>query len=190
MIFGLGLFTLAGIAGAVFYIVHHIIVKTTLFLVGGMIEHTTGTGQLHRLGGLAHSAPALTVLFLASALSLAGIPPFSGFVAKLSLVQAGLAADAGVIVAVSLAVSILTLFSMTKIWAGVFWGKPDEPPPIPESVEASRLRMPRLMVWPTAALVVAALAFTVAAGPLYSIGRQAAEGLIDPTAYVRVVNDR
>jgi multicomponent Na+:H+ antiporter subunit D len=190
MIFGLGLFTLAGVAGAVFYIVHHIIVKTTLFLVGGMIEHTTGTGQLHRLGGLSHSAPALTVLFLVSALSLAGIPPFSGFVAKLSLVQAGLAADAAVIVAVSLAVSILTLFSMTKIWAGVFWGKPDEPPPIAESVGVSRLRMPRLMVWPTAALVVAGLAFTVAAGPLYSLGEQAAQGLIDPTGYVRVVSGR
>ena len=54
MIMGLGLFTIAGIAGAIFYIVHHIVVKTTLFLVGGLVENATGTGALNRLGGLLH----------------------------------------------------------------------------------------------------------------------------------------
>src|SRR5690606_11712226 len=120
MIFGLGLFTTAGLAATDFYVVHHIVVKTTLFLVGGLIEERAGTGELRRLGGLQHSSPFIAALFLIPALSLAGVPPMSGFVAKLSLVQSGLAAGANVTVAVSLAVSILTLFSMTKIWAGAF----------------------------------------------------------------------
>lgn len=77
------------------------------------------------MGGLVHSSPFLADLFLLPALSLAGIPPLSGFVAKLSLGQAGLDAGAFVTVGVSLAVSLLTLLSMTKIWAGVFWGKPE-----------------------------------------------------------------
>ena len=85
MVMGLGLFTVAGLAGAVFYIVHHIVVKTTLFLVGGLIEHAGGSSRLTRLGGMVATAPLLAVLFLLPALSLAGIPPFSGFRRQVAL---------------------------------------------------------------------------------------------------------
>jgi multicomponent Na+:H+ antiporter subunit D len=78
MVLGLGLFTVAGLAGAIFYIVHHIVVKTTLFLVSGLIEVSAGTGALSRLSGLTRRAPVVAVLFALPALSLAGIPPFSG----------------------------------------------------------------------------------------------------------------
>src|SRR5690606_18723293 len=88
MVMGLGLFTVAGLAGAVIYIVHHIVVKTSLFLVAGLVEQRTGTGHLDELTGLRRLEPVLGVLFLLPALSLAGIPPFSGFVAKLALAQA------------------------------------------------------------------------------------------------------
>src|SRR5690606_28422005 len=90
MVMGLGLFTVAGLAGAVIFIVHQIVVKTTLFLTGGLVEHREGTGHLDRIGGLVRTAPVLAVLFLLPALSLAGIPPLSGFVAKFALVEAGL----------------------------------------------------------------------------------------------------
>lgn len=187
MVFGLGLYTLAGLAAAVFYIVHHIIVKTTLFLVGGMIEEKAGTGSLRQLGGLLHTSPLLAWLFLLPALSLAGIPPLSGFVAKLALIEAGFAVGANVTVAVAIAVSALTLFSMTKIWSGVFWGQAEEEPPHPETLAAGRIRFPRLMVGPTALLVVLSLAYVVAAAPLYELGQVAAAGLIDPSAYVASV---
>ncbi len=85
MIFGLALFTLAGIAGAVFYIVHHIVVKSSLFLVAGLAEFRAGTDRLSRLGGMVRSAPTIAVLFALPALSIAGIPPFSGFVGKFAL---------------------------------------------------------------------------------------------------------
>ncbi|CAN5785567.1 Na+/H+ antiporter subunit D [soil metagenome] len=186
MIFGLGLFTVAGLAATVFYVVHHIIVKTTLFLVGGLIEERTGTGALRRLGGMVHTAPLLAVLFLLPALSLAGIPPFSGFVAKLTLVQSGLEVGANLTVAVALAVSILTLFSMTKIWAGVFWGAPDDPAPIPEAPPEHH-RFPALMLAPTVFLVAASVAVVVAAAPLYELGQTAAAGLFDTTGYLSAV---
>jgi multicomponent Na+:H+ antiporter subunit D len=187
MIFGLGLFTLAGVAGAVIYVAHQIVVKTTLFLVGGIIEHATGTGQLRRIGGMLHTAPLLAVLFLLPALSLAGIPPFSGFVAKLSLIQAGLAIDEWPIVLVSLGVSMLTLFSMTKIWNGVFWGVPDEPSPVVERYGVDQVAVPRLMTSSTAALVVATLAFAAAAGPIYALSEKAAAVLLERTPYVEAV---
>ncbi|HEX2046346.1 MAG TPA: Na+/H+ antiporter subunit D [Acidimicrobiales bacterium] len=187
MIMGLGLFTVAGIAGAIFYIVHHIVVKTTLFLVGGLVENATGTGALRRLGGLLHRAPLIAVLFLVPALSLAGLPPFSGFVAKLALVQAGMDAERYVVVGASLVVSLLTLFSMTKIWAGVFWGTPDEEPPLLSARGAGHLAAPRLMVAPTAALVVISLLVAIGAAPLYDLSRQAADALVERTPYIQEV---
>ncbi len=186
MIFGLGLYTLAGVAGAVLYIVHHIVVKTTLFLVGGIIEESTGTGQLSRLGGLMHGAPLLSVLFLLPALSLAGIPPLSGFVAKLALVQAGFGIDQWVYAGVAILVGLLTLFSMTKIWNGVFWGEPDEPGEV--SVDPrNHVPTPRLMTWSTAAMVAVSLAFVVVAGPLYDFSERAATVLLDPAPYIEAV---
>jgi multicomponent Na+:H+ antiporter subunit D len=195
MVMGLALFTLAGLAGAIFYIVHHIIVKTALFLVAGIIETATGTAALSRLAGLVRRAPLVAALFAVPALSLAGFPPFSGFVAKLALVRAGLEVGQGVIVGVSLAVSLLTIFSMAKIWGGAFWGSPTEqevsptPEAVPRPVPAggARLRVPPTMLLGTAALVVLSLAVAVAAGPLYALSERAAANLLDTTAYVTAV---
>ncbi|MFP5318166.1 MAG: Na+/H+ antiporter subunit D [Acidimicrobiia bacterium] len=183
MIMGLGLFTVAGLAGAVIYIIHHIVVKTTLFLVAGLIEQRTGTAELAELSGLRRLEPILAVLFILPALSLAGIPPFSGFVAKLALVQAGIATADYVIVGVSLAVSLLTLFSMTKIWANTFWG-PSEPDTVGRTLTAPR-RV--LMVGSTASLVVLSLGIAVASGPLFELSERAARDLIDPSGYVAEV---
>lgn len=91
MIFGVALTSLAGLSGAIFYVVHHITVQTTLFLATGLVERRGGSTNLDRLGGLARVAPLLGILFLVPALNLAGIPPFSGFLGKLGLLQAGVA---------------------------------------------------------------------------------------------------
>ena len=186
MVFGLALFTVTGLAAAIFYVVHHIVAKTTLFLSGGLIEHVGGSSRISRLGGMVTTAPAVAVLFLLPALSLAGIPPFSGFVAKLGLVEAGFGDGAWLIVAVSLGVSALTLFSMVKIWSGVFWNPADAEP---EGVvhEAGRAGGPLLMVGPTAALVVLGLAIAFGAGPLFDLAERAAVDLLDREVYVRAV---
>ena len=72
MVMGLALFSVAGLAAAVFYTMHHIVAKTTLFLTGGLIEHAGGSSQLSRLGNLVRSAPVIAVLFLVPALALSG----------------------------------------------------------------------------------------------------------------------
>ncbi|MGD9753736.1 MAG: Na+/H+ antiporter subunit D [Acidimicrobiia bacterium] len=193
MVFGLALFSLAGLAATIFYIAHHIVVKTTLFLVAGLIEHREGTAALDRLGGLLRRTPLIAGLFLVTGLSLAGIPPFSGFIAKLALVQAGVDAGTYAVVAVSLVVSLLTLYSITKIWAGVFWGDPEVGPfapapaggPAPARPPAPPL--PLLMVLPTIALVAVSVAIVVAASPLWGLSERAAADLLNTVPYVEAV---
>ncbi|MFP3440823.1 proton-conducting transporter membrane subunit, partial [Pantoea sp. SIMBA_133] len=102
---------------------HHIIVKTNLFLVSGITYRLLGSYELKNLGGVYRQRPYLALLFLIPALSLAGIPPLSGFFAKFIVVKASLEASEYVISAIALLVGLLTLYSMIKIWAEVFWKK-------------------------------------------------------------------
>lgn len=121
MTLGLALGTVGAMAAAIFYILHHILVKTNLFFAASVIDRIGGGEDLKKTGGLYRGAPWLAVLFLIPALSLGGIPPFSGFWAKLALLKETLHLNAWLAAGVSLAVGILTLFSMTKIWAEAFW---------------------------------------------------------------------
>jgi multicomponent Na+:H+ antiporter subunit D len=183
MVMGLGFFTVAGIAAVVYSMLHHIIVKTSLFLVGGLIEHNSGSNRLSRIGGMVRTTPVLAAMFLIAALGLAGIPPLSGFISKYGLIDAGVAARHYPVVAVSLVVSLLTLFAMIRIWMGAFWSPPEKggsSTPAP----ANRAGGPPLMVTPTAILVAASLAIAVAAGPLYALSERAASDLLDRQAYI------
>jgi multicomponent Na+:H+ antiporter subunit D len=191
MLFGLGLYTVGGLAAAIFYMIHQIPVKTALFLVGGLIESMTGTGALHRLGGLFRRSPLAAVAFLIAAMSLAGIPPLSGFFGKLLLVQAGLDARVYGVTAISLGVSLMTLLSMMKIWAGVFWGVPDEEPPLESARGTHRLRAPWLMAFSTLGLAGVSLAVGFWAEPIWQLCERSAAELLDPRAsYIAAVLGR
>ncbi len=189
MIFGLGLFTLAGVAAVVFYIVQTILVKTNLFLVAGLVDDHTGAGRISRIGGVARSAPAIAVCFAVPALSLAGLPPSSGFAGKFALVDAGVGAREWWIVGVALVVSLLTLYSMAKIWSGVFWGESEPPHPAPAeaAAEAGGRSGPRLMVGATAIAVAMSIAYVIWAGPIYELAERAADDLLHPARYVEAV---
>ncbi|MEX2626694.1 MAG: proton-conducting transporter membrane subunit, partial [Ilumatobacteraceae bacterium] len=166
MILGLALFTLAGVAAAVFYMLNHIIVKTSLLMVAVLVQRHAGSSQLARVSGLVRTAPILGLLFAIPALSLAGLPPFGGFVAKFAVFGAGASAAEWVLVGAAAFTSLLTMFSMTKIWAGAFWGElEEEPEEAPQP--AGRAGGPVLMVGATAVVVVVGLAVMVWAAPLY-----------------------
>ncbi len=132
LIMGLGLFTPSALAGSIFFIAHVIPAKAALFLISGAIHQMQGTYDLKKLGGLYRYHPVLAGMFMLPALSLAGIPPLSGFFGKLALVRAGLETGQFGIVAAAMAVSLLTLFSMLKIWNEAFW-KPSPSGDIPAS---------------------------------------------------------
>lgn len=182
MVMGLGFFTPLALAGAVFFIVHNIFVKTNLFLVSGVSYRLHGTYDLKKLGGLYRAHPWLSLLFAVSAFSLAGVPPLSGFFGKLVLVKAGLGIDQFVLVGAALGVSLLTLFSMTKIWAEAFWKPlPADTPADPQGGGAA------LLFGPIVTLAVLAVALGAAAGPFFDLALQAGHQLMDPEEYIRAV---
>ena len=185
MLMGLALFTPLALAGSVFYLLHDIIVKTNLFLVSGVVYKLRGTYQLKKLGGLYLAHPGLAALFLISALSLAGIPPLSGFWAKFALIRAGLEVEQYLIVITALVASLLTLFSMTRIWDEVFWKADPQPTNAPP--QSPGLRQMALLIVPI--IILAALTVTIGlwAEPIFTLSTRAAEQLLDPTDYINTV---
>lgn len=186
MIFALGLFTPVGLAAAVFYTFNNIILKTSLLMVAGLVERRGGSTRLSEVAGLVRTVPLIGVLFALPALSLAGLPPFGGFVAKFAVFEAGARSSEWVMVAVAAFVSLLTLYSMTKIWAGAFWGVAEERPR-QRPDDTHRLGAPAWMLVSTAAVVLLGLAVMVYARPLYELSARAAEDLMDPARYVNAV---
>ncbi len=177
---GAGLAEMA-VTATIFYVVHHIIVKSSLFLIGGIGGRVSGSQELQQMGGLIDVTPGVAALFLVAAFSLAGMPPFSGFLAKLTLVRSGLAGGHGIVVLVSLVTSLLTLYSMSKIWSYAFWRTPAAPS------TASRYRG---MMAPTAVLVAFTIFMGIAAQPFLRLAGDAAHDLVDPTAYQVAVGVR
>ncbi|SEU19504.1 Na+/H+ antiporter subunit D [Nonomuraea wenchangensis] len=199
MVFGVALSTVAGMAGAIFYVVHHITVQTSLFLVTGLIERRTGTTSVNRLGGLMRTAPLIAVLFFVPAMNLSGIPPMSGFLGKLMLVQAGLAHGGPLpvaLVAAGLVTSLLTLYAVAKTWGKAFWrtSREERAGTVVESEEdtgeeptVTTTTLPAALAGPVAALVALGLAFTVLAGPLSALTWRTAGELLEREPYVSAV---
>ena len=161
---------------------HHIIVKTNLFLIAGIVHYRFGTGELKSLGGLYKTAPWLSLLFLIPALSLAGIPPLSGFFAKLLLVMAAVDIHAWGMIATALGVSLLTLYSMTKIWNEAFWKDAPTPPP-PARTDQSTI----LMMIPVILLATITVVIGFGAGPVFRLALAAANQLMNPSDYIHAV---
>lgn len=184
MVMGLAIFTATAMAGTVFYIIHHVVVMTNLFLIAGMVRWLRGTSDLKRLGGLVQTNPFLSVLFLVAGLALAGIPPLSGFWPKLILITSGFDVQQYVIVAVSLIVSLLTLFSVVKIWSNAFWGSPPEKTYHPRDY-SSQERIRHLV--PIAALALVTVLIGLSAETIYTLAQAAADQLMDPSLYINAV---
>jgi multicomponent Na+:H+ antiporter subunit D len=207
IVFGISLSSPLGTAGAIYYVVHHIIVQTALFLVVGLIERQGGASSLRRLGGLAAASPLLALLFMLPALNLGGVPPFSGFIGKLALVQAGVqdgSVLAWTLVAGGVITSLLTLYAMARVWTKAFWrSRADAPEGAlamaapstllgdPEDVaydeRADVGRMPVGMLVPTVALIGLGLTLTVLAGPLFAYTDHAAAELHNRSEYISAV---
>ena len=185
MIMGLGLYTSLALAGSIFYLIHHIIVKANLFLISGLVSKRYGHDDLDRLGGLYRSAGGIAVLFLVPAFSLAGFPPLSGFWAKFVLLQASMEVGAYLVAAIALVVGFLTIYSMTKIWIAVFWK------PLPVEGEPASMRakghLSALMLVPVIVLAAMTVAIGLGPQPFLEMALRAAEELLTPEHYVRAV---
>ena len=188
MILGLALYTPLAIAGGIFYIMHHIIVKANLFLVSGLINRLKGSFDIRKIGALVNVYPLLAVLFLIPALSLAGIPPLSGFWAKFFVVKAGLEAQEYLVIVIALVVGLLTLYSMTKIWNEAFWKKdPDLVEDKSQIVPGLFSKQNRFMTIPIIMLALITLCIGFYPEPFFQIAERTANELMNPSIYINTV---
>jgi multicomponent Na+:H+ antiporter subunit D len=183
MVLGLALMTPLAIVGAVFYLVHHIVVKANLFLIAGVAKRLTGGTEVYQIGGLYKYAPFLGVLFLIPAFSLAGFPPLSGFWAKYIIVKATLDIEMWFVAFIALAVGLMTIYSMTKIWAEAFWKNH------PDGVEPrlSTLDNKWAQLLPIGGLAVLTIIIGMNPEPFVQFAERSAAQLLDPTDYITAV---
>lgn len=181
MVLGLALLTPLALAGAIVYLVHHIIVKANLFLVSGLVRQAGGSFSLKRVGGLYKTHGLLAIGFFIPAFSLAGFPPLSGFWAKLLIIQASIESGHYLLAVLAAGVGLLTVFSMVKIWSEVFWK------PAPVEAQAPSEFLSAWMLAPVLVLALITVVLGLFMGPIIELAMAAAERLLDPQAYIAAV---
>lgn len=120
MVGGLSLFTQVALVGTVMYMFHDIIVKATLFMMGGVMYRIFGTTKMDKMGGLMDEYPKLSLLFAIPLFALVGVPPLSGFWPKVSLFSASYDTKDIVLLLFFIFASLITLIIVAKIWNNVF----------------------------------------------------------------------
>lgn len=181
-----------GFDGAAFYLIHDMIAKALLFILGGMIIAAAGTNKLQEMGGLIRRHPYIGWMFFVTALAVAGIPPLSGFAGKLMIVRGGIEAGQYVLVAISLASSFIVLYSLIRIFMAAFWGEE-------RSVQSSNGDGVQLvtdkkqragsfsLLLPAAGLLAIVIFVGVGAEWIYSFVQVAGDTLINPSIYIDAV---
>jgi len=175
----LSLLAPAALAGAIFYVVHHIVVITNLYLVSGALLKLRRTTDMTGLGGMYRTQPVFSAMAMIPIFSLAGVPPLSGFLGKLAILEGTFAAGAYWVGGLVLAVGLLTLLSMGRTWADGFWRPADQ------EQDLAAPGMPLLLA--IAALSLLTVAMTIGAEPLFELTSRAAQQLLQREEYVRAV---
>ncbi len=183
MVMGLGIFTVSGIAGAIYFTIHNMLSKTNTFLAGGLVYQKSGSYDLKYLGGLYKSNPFLALLFFIPAMSLAGIPPLPGFFGKFFLIKGGFEAQEYLITAIAILTGLFTLFSMVKIWNEAYWKK------MPDQVKSDN-KVPSSTIAATSLLAVAVILLGLFAGPVLQVCLEAGEQIVNPQFYINAVLGR
>jgi multicomponent Na+:H+ antiporter subunit D len=177
MMMGIGIFTSTSMAGTVYYLMHDMIIKAVLFLLVGAMIHITGTSDLRKMGGLIKSNPLLGWLFFIAALTLAGIPPFSGFIGKLLLLQGAFFEGYISIAIIGLISSLLILLSVVRIFIQAFWGEE----------QGIVKKVPPSFTFSIAFLLFFSIFLGVGGEYIYPLVEIVADGLVDPTNYIQSV---
>ena len=193
MMAGLALGTYWGLAGAVMYALHSMIVMTALYLALGIaMRYCNGAARLQDLGGLYRASPFLAVMFLILAFAIAGLPPFTGFWPKVVLVDASFSAGRTWLGATILATGFLTSIAIGRVWVHAFWrggplGTADGTDATPAPAADVDGETHQALMIPLAGLTLLVVVFGIWAEPIARLGDLAAAGLLDPAAYVRSV---
>lgn len=180
ILFGAAVMTPESLTGSVFYLIHDMMIKAALFFLIGIMIAITGTSDLRKMSGLIKRYPGLGWTFFIAALALAGIPPLSGFIGKLFIVQGGIEGKyywgSGII----LLSSLLVLFSIMKIFIHSFWGKPQD------FANEDKVPVRKLLIAPVLLVICSAL-YGLGSEFVFPYISQAAETLANPNIYIEAV---
>lgn len=180
ILYGVSVLNTNSMSGAVYYLIHDMFIKAALFLLIGIVISISGTSNLRNMSGLITRYPGLGWTFFIAALALAGIPPLSGFVGKLLIVQGGFEGESFIGAFITLMSSLLVLFSVMKIFINGFWGKDRTY----HGEEKAPVR--RLLIAPVMLVVISAL-YGIGSESILPYISQAADTLLDPNIYIDAV---
>jgi multicomponent Na+:H+ antiporter subunit D len=127
LLLGIALASPAAASATTFFLLHNILVKANLFLIIGLMILAAGHHDLRRIGGLYPGSLMLAGLFFINAFALVGVPPTTGFWGKFLILHEAFLQGRYLWGGVALAVGLLTLYSMSKIWLEGFWKAHPEP---------------------------------------------------------------
>ncbi|MGH8074351.1 MAG: monovalent cation/H+ antiporter subunit D, partial [Lysobacter sp.] len=173
------------IAAGLYYMVHSTFVVAALFLVADLVRRGRGDSS-NALRDILPS-PALRtlagVMFLIGAISIAGLPPLSGFIGKMALLQAVPAGDVGWAWAAILVSSMMVIVGLTRAGTRLFWKIPPVAPAgYPDSGHRVLARPAETLA--TALLLAYGVAMSLAAAPIMAYAEASAVQLLDPAGYV------
>ncbi len=177
---GLAVSTEVGFQGAIFYLVHDMLIKALLFLLAGTMIYLTGKTRIEEMSGLIGNYPLLGWLFFLTTLSLAGIPPLSGFLGKLYIGQGAVEAGSYGLLALAFISGMLVLYSLLRIFMNTFWG---------ETIisEEEEVPLKKSLLLPCVLLGIATIALGIGAESLLVYVEDAAYTLMNPEVYVDAV---
>ncbi|TBW29873.1 proton-conducting transporter membrane subunit [Gramella sp. KN1008] len=186
MIAGLGMFTEVAIAGAVFYLIHDIIVKTNLFMLSGLVYRLKGTNSMRDLGGIYAKWPKISLLLFIPLFSLVGIPPLSGFWPKINLIKAGFSGGSYITVGAIIFASFITLVIIARLWAEVFWKEGKELPFRPNFGYFTKMKTYKRLqfIVPVALLSIVSLYIGFGAEHIQELSARIADELVNNQGYI------
>ncbi|QOT11690.1 Na+/H+ antiporter subunit D [Paenibacillus sp. JNUCC32] len=179
--FGVAVASSDSLNGAVFYLMHDMIAKALLFILGGIIMASAGASKLSEMGGLMKRHPLVGWMFFIVALALVGIPPLSGFLGKVLIVRGGLSEGHYALTGLALASSLAVLYSLIKVFMGAFWGE------FPGPNESRPVRIHRTAYAGAIGLAIIVIVLGVGSEWVYSYTSQASAVLSDPSLYIHAV---
>ncbi|ANU15517.1 Na+/H+ antiporter subunit D [Planococcus halocryophilus] len=177
---GLAIATPAAIAGSIYYIIHDMVAKALLFLLIGTMITLSGTSKMAGMSGLMKNYPLLGWSFFVAMLSLAGIPPLSGFIGKVLISSAAIDNGSYVLLALSLLSSIFVLYSLLRVFKNCFWG---------ETIVSKEEQLPlrRGVLIPCLVLVGLTILIGLGTESMSPYVTDAAETLVNPSVYIDAV---
>lgn len=186
---GVAVGTEFGIAGAILYALHSMIVMTALYLAIGLVARNAGSFDFTAIGGLYANNPVLAAFMLVLTFSIAGLPPFSGLWPKILLTQAALVEGRWILGAVILLTGLFTVLALGRAFAQSFWREAPQSENEAGAIPAAQTdtKATSWLLGPLGVLVALTALFGIWPAPLVDIAGDSTIVLFSSDRYIEAV---